>query len=106
GVGPIDVQPHPARMYDYYLGGKDNLAADREAAELLVDAYPATRVAIRELRGFLTRATAHLAGEAGVRQFVDIGVGLPAAPNLHEVAQASQPTARVVYVDNDPIVPA
>lgn len=95
---------HSARMYDYYLGGKDNFAADREAADKVAAAFPSVRIATRENRAFLGRAVRYLAEEAGVRQFLDIGSGLPAANNVHEVAQSVAPGSRVVYVDNDPIV--
>lgn len=91
-------------MYDYYLGGKDNFAADREAAERVLAHYPAVRTTARENRAFLRRAVTYLAGEAGIRQFLDIGTGIPAADNTHEVAQRVAPDSRVVYVDNDPIV--
>jgi SAM-dependent methyltransferase len=102
---PFDTTvPHPSRMYDYLLGGKDNFAADREAAEQLVAISPATRKAVRENRAFLGRAVRYLAGEAGVRQFLDIGTGIPAADNTHEVAQRIAAGSRTVYVDNDPIV--
>ncbi|WP_261567498.1 SAM-dependent methyltransferase [Frankia gtarii] len=104
---PIDLktdQPHSARMYDYYLGGKDNFPADREAAEQALAAFPNARVASHANRAFMARTTRHLAGEAGIRQFLDIGTGIPTSPNLHEVAQAVAPDARVVYADNDPIV--
>jgi hypothetical protein len=96
--------PHPARVYDYWLGGKDNFAADREVGEQTLQAYPDIALGVRSNRAFLGRAVRHLAGEAGVRQFLDIGTGLPTANNTHEVAQAVSPEARVVYVDNDPIV--
>ncbi|CAJ61647.1 MULTISPECIES: SAM-dependent methyltransferase [Frankia] len=104
---PVDLkidQPHSARMYDYYLGGKDNFPADRAAAEQALAAFPNARVASHANRAFMVRTTRHLAGEAGVRQFLDIGTGIPTSPNLHEVAQAVAPDARVVYADNDPIV--
>ena len=94
---------HPARMYDYYLGGKDNFPADREAAERILAVGPQTRVFARANRAFLGRAVRFLA-EQGVDQFLDIGTGIPAAGNTHEVAQAVNPAARVAYVDNDPIV--
>ncbi|WP_438803228.1 SAM-dependent methyltransferase [Frankia gtarii] len=97
-------QPHSARMYDYYLGGKDNFQADRDAAEQAIIAFPNARIAARQNRAFMTRATRFLAGEAGVRQFLDIGTGIPTSPNLHEVAQDIAPDTRVVYADNDPIV--
>jgi hypothetical protein len=95
---------HQARIYDYWLGGKDNFAADREAAEQAVAAYPPILRAVRAQRAFLASAVRYLAEEAGVRQFLDIGTGLPTASNTHEVAQAAAPEARVVYVDNDPMV--
>ncbi|MGC1213065.1 MAG: SAM-dependent methyltransferase [Micromonospora sp.] len=96
--------PHAARRYDYWLGGKDNFAADRESGDAVAAAYPAIRTTVIENRRFLQRATRHLAVEAGVRQFLDIGTGIPTSPNLHEIAQAAAPESRVVYVDNDPIV--
>ncbi|MFB9238736.1 SAM-dependent methyltransferase [Plantactinospora siamensis] len=96
--------PHPARRYDYWLGGKDNFAADRESGDAVAAAFPAIRTAAVENRRFLRRAVRYLAAEAGMRQFLDIGTGIPAADNTHEVAQAIAPDARVGYVDNDPIV--
>ena len=105
GPAEIDItRPHPARTWDYYLGGKDNFAADRAAADRVIAAWPGMRVAARENRKFLGRAVQYLAGEAGIDQFLDIGSGLPTANNVHEVAQAVNPAARVVYVDNDPLV--
>jgi SAM-dependent methyltransferase len=104
---PIDLKtdrPHPARVYDYLLGGKDNFAADRAAAEQGIKANPASRVPPRENRAFLRRAVRFLAAERGIDQFLDIGTGIPSAPNVHHVAQEVNPAARVVYVDNDPIV--
>ncbi len=95
---------HPARRYDYWLGGKDNFAADRAAGDAIAEVYPAVRTAVRENRRFLGRAVTYLAGEAGIDQFLDIGTGIPTANNTHEVAQRINPAARVVYVDNDPIV--
>jgi S-adenosyl methyltransferase len=95
--------PNVARMYDYYLGGKDNFAVDREAAEKALEFAPQIRLAAEHNRAFLGRAVRHLA-EAGVRQFLDIGAGLPTQSNVHEVAQGAAPGARVVYVDNDPVV--
>jgi hypothetical protein len=95
---------HPARIYNYWLGGKDNFEADREAGDRAVDANPGILRGVRANRRFLRRAVLYLAGEAGLRQFLDIGTGLPAMDNTHEVAQAVAPDARVVYVDNDPIV--
>jgi hypothetical protein len=97
-------RPHPARVYDYLLGGKDNFEADRAAAEEGIRANPASRIPPRENRAFLGRAVRYLAGEAGIRQFLDIGTGIPTTPNVHQVAQRVAPDARVVYVDNDPIV--
>ena len=97
-------QPHPARVYDYLLGGKDNFAADRAAAEAGLRANPNSRIPPRENRAFLGRAVRYLAGEAGISQFLDIGTGIPTSPNVHEVAQQIEPRARIVYVDNDPIV--
>ena len=97
-------KPHSARVYDYFLGGKDNFAADREVARQALAVAPSFRTAVRENRAFLGRAVRYLAGEAGITQFLDLGSGLPGVGNVHEVAQAVQPSARVVYVDNDPIV--
>ena len=91
-------------MYDYWLGGKDNFAADRAAAEQAVAAYPPILRGVRAQRAFLARAVRYLAAEAGIRQFLDIGTGIPTANNTHEVAQAAATDARVVYVDNDPMV--
>ncbi|MEP7022843.1 MAG: SAM-dependent methyltransferase [Actinomycetota bacterium] len=95
---------HPARVYDYWLGGKDNFAADREAAERVLAVTPGLRFRVRANRAFLARAVRYLAAEAGIRQFLDIGTGIPSANNTHEVAQVAAPDARIVYVDNDPIV--
>jgi hypothetical protein len=95
---------HPARVYDYWLGGKDNYEADREAAEQVIAANPNVLPGVRANRAFLRRAVEYLVREAGVRQFLDIGTGLPTAENTHEVAQATAPDSRIVYVDNDPIV--
>ncbi len=96
--------PNPARMYDYYLDGKNNFPADREAAERALAIAPSTRDMARENRAFLRRAVRFLAAEAGIRQFLDIGAGLPTQGNVHEVAQAVAADARVVYADNDPVV--
>jgi S-adenosyl methyltransferase len=96
--------PHIARVYNYWLGGKDNFAADRELAEKFVALDPQARAGVRSNRAFLGRAIEYLAGEAGVRQFLDIGTGIPTADNTHEVAQRVAPQSRIVYVDNDPIV--
>ncbi|WP_436789480.1 SAM-dependent methyltransferase [Yinghuangia sp. YIM S10712] len=95
---------HPARMYDYYLGGKNNFAADRAAADLILGAAPEAATVARAGRDFLARAVRCAAGELGIRQFLDVGTGIPADGNVHEVAQAVAPEARVAYVDNDPIV--
>jgi SAM-dependent methyltransferase len=95
---------HSARRYNYWLGGKDNYAVDRQSGDLIAAAFPTVRTMARENRGFLRRAVTHLAGEAGIRQFLDIGTGLPTADNTHEVAQRIAPGSRVVYVDNDPMV--
>ena len=97
-------RPHPARTYDYFLGGKNNFAADREVADRVLAGWPAIRIGVRENRKFLARVVRYLAGEVGIRQFLDIGTGLPTADNVHEVAQSVAPSARVVYVDNDPLV--
>ncbi|KJE20847.1 S-adenosyl methyltransferase [Frankia torreyi] len=96
--------PHSARVYDYFLGGKDNFPADRAAAEQIISVFPDVQNTTQQNRAFMLRATRYLAGEAGVRQFLDIGTGIPTSPNLHEVAQGLAPDSRVVYVDNDPIV--
>jgi hypothetical protein len=98
------TKPHTARIYDFYLGGKDNFAADRRTAERAMASWPAVRTAVRENRAFLGRAVRFLVAEAGIRQFLDVGTGLPSANNVHEVAQGLVPSCRVVYVDNDPIV--
>jgi hypothetical protein len=97
-------RPHPARIYDYYLGGKNHFAADRRTAEAVLAAAPTARTVARENRAFLGRAVRWLAAEAGIRQFLDIGTGLPTQRNVHDVAQEVAPSARVVYVDNDPLV--
>jgi hypothetical protein len=95
---------HIARVYNYWLGGKDNFAADRDAAELVITSYPTVLASVRAQREFLGRAVGYLAGEVGIRQFLDIGTGLPSVGNTHEVAQQAAPSSRIVYVDNDPIV--
>ncbi len=95
---------HPARRYDYWLGGKDNFPADREAGDAVAAAFPSVRVGVIENRRFLCRAVRFLAEEVGIRQFLDIGTGIPTSPNVHEVAQSIAPESHVVYVDNDPIV--
>ncbi|MEO3756292.1 SAM-dependent methyltransferase [Streptomyces sp. B6B3] len=96
--------PHSARMYDYYLGGKNNYAADRAAADQVLTWWPGVRAAARANREFLRRVVRHLVTEEGVRQFLDIGTGIPTEPNLHQVAQGEAPEARVVYVDKDELV--
>lgn len=95
---------HSARVYNYWLGGKDNFAADREAAEQAIAANPGIVADVRANRMFLARVVRYLAADCGVRQFLDIGAGLPTASNTHEVAQAVAPDVRIAYVDNDPIV--
>ncbi|TKA10471.1 SAM-dependent methyltransferase [Actinacidiphila oryziradicis] len=95
---------HSARIYDYVLGGKDNYPPDQEAAEAMSREWPALPIHMRANRDFMHRVAAYLAQEKGIRQFLDIGTGLPTTPNLHEVAQSAAPESRVVYVDNDPIV--
>ncbi|TYK46167.1 SAM-dependent methyltransferase [Actinomadura decatromicini] len=103
----LDLQtdiPHSARIYDYLLGGKDNYPADRAAAGNIVANWPNLPVSMRANRKFMARMAHHLAAERGIRQFLDIGTGLPTSPNLHEVVQGVAPESRIVYVDNDPIV--
>ena len=95
---------HVARVYDYWLGGKDNFAADRRAGEQAIQAYPDIVYSVRANRAFLARTVRYLAAEAGIRQFLDIGTGIPTANNTHEVAQSVAPGSDVVYVDNDPVV--
>ncbi|MEU7909318.1 SAM-dependent methyltransferase [Actinoplanes sp. NPDC049118] len=95
--------PHPARRYNYWLGGKDHFAVDRESGDMIATAFPGVVTTAKENRAFLKRAV-HFLAEAGIRQFLDIGTGLPAPDNTHEVAQRVVPDAHVVYVDNDPIV--
>jgi len=95
---------HPARRYNYWLGGKDNFAADRQSGDAIAATFPGIRDSVRENRRFLRRTVEFLAREAGIDQFLDIGTGLPTADNTHEVAQRITPHARIVYVDNDPIV--
>jgi hypothetical protein len=95
---------HVARVYNYWLGGKDNFTADRIAGENTIAAYPGIRLSARANRAFLARTVRYLAGSPGIRQFLDIGTGLPTADNTHEVAQATAPESRIVYVDNDPLV--
>jgi S-adenosyl methyltransferase len=105
GPLPFDTSvAHLARMYDYLLGGKDNYAADRAAVEAALEFFPDMAFTARANRAFLGRAVRYLAGPAGIRQFLDIGTGIPTAGNTHQVAQAIAPEARVVYVDYDPVV--
>jgi len=100
----IDISvAHIARVYDYWLGGKDNFAVDREVGDKVLQIHPETALSVRANRAFLARSVRYLA-QAGIRQFLDLGTGLPSANNTHEVAQAVAPESRVVYVDNDPIV--
>ena len=96
--------PHSARIWNYWLGGKDNYAADREAGDQYREIFPGIVEVACASRTFLTRAVRYLAGEAGIRQFLDIGTGLPTVDNTHEVAQRVAPDSRIVYVDNDPLV--
>jgi len=95
---------HSARVHDYWLGGKDNFAVDRAAGDAVMAAYPDIVMSVRANRAFLARAVRFLAAEAGIRQFLDIGTGIPAANNTHEIAQSVAPSSRVVYVDYDPVV--
>jgi hypothetical protein len=95
---------HPARRYNYWLGGTDHFAVDRESGDAIEAAFPTIRTSVRENRAFLRRAVTFLAADAGVRQFLDIGTGLPTADNTHQVAQAIAPESRIAYVDNDPLV--
>lgn len=104
GSGILDTtRPHPARMYDFYLDGKDHYPVDATAAQQVLSFYPQGRTAAQANRRFMNRAVRWLA-EQGVKQFLDIGTGIPTEPNLHQIAQDVDPEARVVYVDNDPIV--
>ncbi len=106
-AGPPGVNvnvPHSARIYDYWLGGKDNFAIDRAVGEAMIQAIPGMRYMAGENRKFVHRVARTLVAKEGIRQFLDIGTGIPTRPNLHEVAQQVAPDARVVYVDNDPIV--
>jgi S-adenosyl methyltransferase len=102
---PFDTSvAHVARVYNYWLGGKDFFPADRAAGEQAIKAFPDIVLSARANRAFLARAVSFLAGEAGIRQFLDIGTGVPSANNTHEVAQSVAPESRIVYVDNDPVV--
>src|SRR5215471_12637262 len=111
GLRPADADPrfdpcvpHPARVYGYWLGGKDHYQADREAAEEVIRHRPQVVAGARANRAFLARVVRYLAGECGIRQFIDIGPGLPAPGSTHDVAQRIAPRSRIVYVDNDPLV--
>jgi len=104
-LGKIDTSvPHSARIWNYWVGGKDNYEVDREAGDQVMKVFPGIVDDARHTRAFLARAVRYLTGEAGVRQFLDIGTGLPTADNTHEVAQRVSPESRIVYVDNDPLV--
>lgn len=98
------AEPHIARVYDYLLGGKDNFAADRAMADRIIESLPTVQVGVRAQRAVLGRVVRYLVEEAGVRQLIDVGSGLPTAENVHEIAQRINPATRVVYVDNDPVV--
>jgi hypothetical protein len=106
--GPVEkidaTVPHSARVWNYWLGGKDNYEVDRMVGDQVVQVFPAIRGVARAARAFLTRSITYLTDEAGIRQFLDVGTGLPTADNTHEVAQRLAPEARIVYVDNDPLV--
>ncbi|MBO8191817.1 SAM-dependent methyltransferase [Streptomyces oryzae] len=108
GFSPEQIdttRPHPARMYDYYLGGKDNYEADRDAADRVLAALPDVGITARSNRDFMHRAVRTVV-DSGIRQIIDIGTGIPTSPNTHEVARQVDPEVRVAYVDNDPIVAA
>ena len=107
GQDPTQIDttvPQSARIYDYWLGGKDNFAPDRAVAEALATQIPTIRTMVRSQRVFLVRAVDYLVRKAGIRQFLDIGTGIPSLDNVHEVAQRIAPDSRILYVDNDPIV--
>ncbi|WP_320779310.1 SAM-dependent methyltransferase [Streptomyces sp. CRN 30] len=103
-LGIDTSRPHPARMYDYFLGGKDNYEVDQAAAEEFMKVAPEVREGVRANRRFMRRAVEHVVREGGVRQILDIGTGLPTEPNVHQIARAIAPDTRVAYIDNDPIV--
>jgi hypothetical protein len=103
-LGPEISRPSVARVYDYMLGGKDSFAADREVGEKILQGYPDVAIATRANRAFLGRAVRFLAGEAGIRQFLDVCTGIPSANNTHEAAQSMAPESRIMYMDNDPQV--
>src|SRR5438876_8267911 len=96
--------PHSARIWNYWLGGKDNYAVDRAAGDAYVEVFPGIVDVARAGRAFLARAVRYLALEAGIRQFLDVGTGLPTADNTHQIAQRAAPESRIVYVDNDPLI--
>ena len=101
----IDISvAHPARRYDYWLGGKDNFAVDRESGDAVEAQLPTIRLSVRENRWFLCRAVDFAVRQGGIGQFLDIGTGIPTSPNTHQIAQEADPTARIVYIDNDPLV--
>ncbi|NUP37864.1 MAG: SAM-dependent methyltransferase [Streptomyces sp.] len=103
-VAELDTRrPHPARMYDFYLGGRDNYEVDREAAQRVIDLFPGIVPTARAGRSFMHRAVRHMVA-GGVRQIIDIGTGIPTAPNTHQIAHGISPDVRVAYIDNDPIV--
>src|SRR6266566_4338815 len=104
-VSQLDTNiPHSARIWNYWLGGKDNFAADRQVGDQVLAVFPNIVEVARAQRGFLIRAVEYLAGEVGIRQFLDLGTGLPTADNTHDVAQRVAPSARIVYADYDPVV--
>jgi hypothetical protein len=103
-AGFDSAQPHIARVYDYLLGGKDNYSADRAVGNKIVESLPTVQMGVRAQRAVLRRVVSYLAGEAGIGQLIDIGSGLPTAENVHQIAHRIQPGARVIYVDNDPVV--
>lgn len=103
--GKIDhTVPHSARVWDYVLGGKDHYLVDQEAGDMVPARFPGSADVVRQLRYFTTRAVRHLAAEAGIRQFLDIGVGLPFRDPVHEIALSSAGDCRIAYADNDPLV--
>jgi hypothetical protein len=105
GIPELDhTIPHSARVWNYWLGGKDNFEADRQVGDQFAQLYPDIEVVARSSRAFLKRAVTFLTAEAGVRQFLDIGTGMPTVENTHQVAQSVAPESRIVYVDNDPMV--
>jgi hypothetical protein len=104
GGGLVPAEPNPARVYDYFLGGRDNYRVDRDVAELVTAKMPEVAEGARATRAVLGRVVRYLVVDAGIRQFLDIGAGLPTRENVHQIAQRADPAARVVYVDNDPVV--